>query len=84
MCSVCKCTFWQRETEPTCKGPERLATSSWKYRQSKLALAGILHTVVRDANGVSAENETKKKCHFSFLHIRKRSGYFNLGLFSEL
>ena len=51
-------------------------------RRSKLAQAGILHAVVGDTNGVSAESEAKK-CHFSFLHIRKRSGYFDLGLFSE-
>ena len=40
-------------------GTLRFGTLSWKYPRSKLALAGVLHAVVRYANGVSAENETK-------------------------
>ena len=40
-------------------GTFRCGTSSWKYRRSKSAPAGILHAVVQDANRVSAENETK-------------------------
>ena len=49
-------------------------TSSWKYRRSKSAPAGMLHAVVQDANGVvSAKNETKAR-RFSFLRNRKQSG----------
>ena len=41
-------------------GTLRFRTLSWIYPRSKFALAGFLHAVVRDANGMSAENETKE------------------------
>ena len=50
----------------------------WKYWRSKLALAGIFHAVVQEANGVSAENETKRM-PLQFSRYRKEKLIFRFG-----
>ena len=68
-CALCKVH--------TFEGNKKSGTLTWKYRWSKSPLAGIFDTVLWDANGVSAESETKNvNCNAVFYRTAEAKWMF--------
>ena len=82
MCSVQKCTFWQRGAEPTCKGPERLfRTSDLDVPSLRLTTSAFLECsslfVTYCANATTKEVRRSARIRrHPFLELVPRSAHF--------